>query len=89
MDIDPALDCICDGSSRLALWHNLREDDMINLVFRRPDDAPSERPTPAAPALNNTPKPRTTMRSFSFLLSTGSIIGLTRDLFDNRETELH
>ena len=49
VDIDLAHDGVYHGSSCLALWHNLGKNDMINLVFRRPNNAPSERPTPVAP----------------------------------------
>ena len=54
---------------------------MINLVFRRPNDAPSERPTPVAPVHNKSLTFRTTMRNILFSPSAGSTDGRTRDFF--------
>jgi phage tail sheath protein FI len=47
-----------------SIWHNLHENEMINPAFRRPDNAPSERPTPVAPASNICLKFRITLRNF-------------------------
>ncbi len=64
----------------VPIWHNLCEHDMINLVFRRPNNAPSERPTPVAPDHNIPLAFRTTMRNFLFSPRAGLITGRTRDL---------
>jgi hypothetical protein len=86
VNIDVVHDCIYHCSSRLALWQNLREHDMINFAFRRPNNAPSERPTPVAPAPSITLKLRAAMRSFSFSPGEGSTTGRTRDVFTPHPT---
>ncbi len=63
----------------LLRWHNLLKHDVVNLVFRRLNNAPSERPTPVAPDHNKPLTFRTTMRNFVSSLSAGLIIGRTRD----------